>query len=173
MTYDIICLLLVGLAFAGGFQKGVIRIFSFVIAIILSIVLTVWSTPYILDFLEASISTLPPYSNTVILGLLFLILCLFLSSMVNVLWKPVQKKKQSPLQNIAGGLILSAIMILSIAVLGGFLERTKIINSGTKETSVAYKILTPIHDSSRRLWINLTSNASHRANESESMKSET
>lgn len=156
MTYDIICLLLVVLAFIGGFQKGVIRIFSFLIAICLSAIFTIWLAPYVTDFLEASSSSLPANSVAILLILVFVLSSWLLGSLVRRLWKPIPRKKQSPIQNIAGGVILSIMMILSIAILNGFFEQTKIINSSTKHSSIAYKILTPIHEGSRQLWLNLT-----------------
>ena len=156
MTYDIICLILVVLAFIGGFQKGVMRIFSFLIAICLSAIIAIWSAPYILDFLNASFSQLPPYTPSLCILVLFLTLSWLLSSLVGLLWKPIPKKKQNPVQNISGGVLLSAIMLLSIAILSGFFEQTKVISQQTKDSSYAYRILTPLHESSRQLWLNLT-----------------
>lgn len=158
MIYDLLCLLMVILAFTGGFQKGVVRIFSILIAISLAAILTIWCTPYFKDFMLASFKELPKYTMSAFLGILFFLLCWLLSSVVSKLWRPLPKKKQSTLQNVAGGLILSLIMVVSIAILSGFFEQTKIISSETKQSSIAYKIMTPIHEGSRQLWINLTNN---------------
>ncbi|MCB0685243.1 MAG: CvpA family protein [Saprospiraceae bacterium] len=158
MTFDIICFLLVILAFVGGFQKGVVRIFSFLMAIGLAAIVTIWSVPYLTDFLVASLPDVPGYLPSIILCILFVSLCWILSSLVQTLWKPTPKKKPSPVQNVAGGVILSSIMVISIAILSGFFEQTQVITATTKETSIAYKILIPINESSRQLWINLTQN---------------
>jgi len=141
MTYDIICLLLVVLAFIGGVQKGVIRIFSFLIAICLSAITTLWSAPYILDFLNASFGHLPASPPMVSMLLLFLAMSWVLSSLVGFLWKPLPNRKQHPIQNVAGGVLLGAIMLFSIAILSGFFEQTNVqslVDSRTVEEEILY-----------------------------------
>jgi hypothetical protein len=160
MTYDIVCLILLLIAFAGGFQNGVVRIFSFMIGFTLSAVITIWSIPYLLDFLNASFGHFPKYVASLIMGFEFLMFSWLLVKLVNSLWRPKSKKKTNIYQNVAGGLMLSAIMLFSIAILSGFFEQTKVIDDRVKNQSFAYKILTPIQKQSKKLWIDLTSGVS-------------
>ncbi|MBK8503026.1 MAG: CvpA family protein [Saprospiraceae bacterium] len=149
MTYDIICLIMILIAFAGGFQNGVVRIFSLLIGFTVSAVITVWSIPYLLDFLKASVGHFPNYVASIIMGFEFLMFSWLLVKLVNILWRPKSKKKKNIYQNVAGGLMLSAIMLFSIAILSGFFEQTKVINNQVKKESFAYKILSPIQKQSK------------------------
>lgn len=152
MTYDIVCMVLILMAFIGGFQKGVVRIFGFLIAIFLAAGLTIWSAPYFLDFLAVSKSDWSTPIPEILLFLEFSLLVWMLTSLVSMLWKPVTRKKESITQNIGGGLMLACIMVFSIAILSGFFEQTKVITQETKEKSIAYQVLSPIRDTSKKIW---------------------
>ncbi len=160
MTYDIICLVMILIAFAGGFQKGVVRIFGWLIAILLASGTTLWSAPYLLDYLGSpSVGWSSPVPE-IMLVVEFALLMWLLTSLMGTLWKPVARKKESMVQNVTGGLMLSGIMVFSIAILSGFFDQTRVISQQTRQQSIAYKILTPIHHTSKKIWINLTSNVS-------------
>ena len=144
------------LAFIGGFQKGVVKILSTLLALLFAIVMVLWSVPYLYDFLSASLSEVPSWLGPTLIFSELAILC-FLGIKILGTTPKGKKKGGSLLQNLLGGAFLSAFMLLSMAILGGFAEQTNLLTEKTKNESTAYKILDPVHQKSREIWHSLTS----------------
>ena len=144
------------LAFIGGFQKGVTKIFGLLSAIIFGGIVILWSAPYLADFLTASVTQVPFWLMPTLLFLEFVVMILIFMRLLRSTTKPKTKSGNSFLQNTMGGLFLSAFMLFSIAILSGFFEQTNVIKDKTRTTSVAYQLLHPVKQKSWHLWQRLT-----------------
>jgi hypothetical protein len=153
--------MMVLLAFIGGFQKGVVKIFSLLLAFLFAILIVLWSVPYLYDFLNASLSEVPTWLGPTLTFSELAILCFFGSKILGTTWRPGKKKGGSFFQNVLGGAFLSAFMLLSMAILSGFAEQTHLLSEKTKHESTAYKILDPVHQKSREIWHRLTSHVTN------------
>lgn len=162
MTYDIASLLLIIMAFIGGFQAGIIRIFGLALACTFAILCTIWCVPYIKQFMTASMTQVPVYSVPLISLIIFALITWTMAKIIRMLWKPADYKKNRTMHNLLGGAILSVGMLLSISILFGFVDKSSVITPQTKQESIAYKILMPIHSKSKDLWSNLTANSWNR-----------
>ena len=156
MIYDILCLLMVLLAFIGGFQKGVVKIFGLLMAIIFACIILLWSAPYLNDFLIASMTTVPNWLGSTILVTEFIVVFVLFWSLLRSAGQTNTKVQNSIWQNTLGGLFLSAFMLLSISILSGFFEQTNVIQENTKQKSIAYQFLSPVQQKSKLLWRRLT-----------------
>ncbi len=159
MTYDIASLLLLMMAFVGGFQAGIIRIFGIAIACTFAVLCTIWCVPYVKEFMLASMSEVPTYAIPLISLLLFSIITWSMVKIISMLWNPEGYKKRKLLHNVLGGSILSLGMMLSISILFGFIDKSSVLQPQTKQESIAYKILLPIHAKGKHLWSSLTAQA--------------
>jgi amino acid transporter len=149
------------LAFVGGFQKGVVKIFSTLLALLFAVIIVLWSVPYLYNFLNASALEIPAWLGPVII-LGELAILSFLG--FKIIKKPEKTKKKndhSLFQNVMGGVLLSVFMLLSMAILSGFAEQTHLLTEKTKHESTAYKILDPVHQKSREIWHSLTSHVTN------------
>ncbi|NND31618.1 MAG: hypothetical protein HKN76_03435 [Saprospiraceae bacterium] len=156
MIYDIICLLMVILAFAGGFQRGVVKVFGFLSAIIFGVICILWSAPYLSDFLNASMTQVPKWLLPVLLFLEFSLIAMTLFMLIPHRKQSKTKVYNGFLQNTMGGLFLSAFMVFSIGILSGFFEKTNVIREETRNSSVAYQMLNPLKQKSKQIWQRLT-----------------
>jgi len=156
MTYDIVCLLLLILAFIGGFQAGIIRIFGMAIACTFSALCTIWCAPYIKEFITASMTDVPVSALPIISAVLFVFIAWVMIRIITMLWNPNNYKTHQALHNIMGGAILSTGMLLSISILFGFVDKSSVLRTETKQESISYKILMPIHAKSKNIWTHLT-----------------
>lgn len=158
MTYDIIAALLVCLAFISGFQKSIIRTLSILLSVLAGLVIVIMTSPHILAFLEASFSE---FSSTTTIGLLIAfvaVFSLFFHSILRFLWLDVSGKGRLG-QHIMGGLLLSAVMVITISAFSTFLEQASLLTKSTKNSSKVYAALSPLRDQSASLWKDIQTNA--------------
>jgi len=144
------------MAFIGGFQAGIIRIFGIAIACTFAILCTIWCAPYIKQFMHASMTKVPTYAIPILSLLLFTMIAWSMIKIITILWNPNNYNKNKTLHNLLGGAILSAGMLLSISILFGFVDKSSVLKLETKQESISYRILMPIHAKSKNLWSNLT-----------------
>lgn len=161
MTYDIVCLLMVLLAFIGGFQKGVVKIFSTLLVWLFALAVVLWNVPYLSDFLNASMAEVPIWLIPVLIITELAILGFLGIKILGTTRRSGKKKDNSLFQNILGGVFLSIFMLLSMAILSGFADQTHLLTEKTKHESTAYKILDPVHHRSRDIWHRLTSHVTN------------
>ena len=157
MVYDLLCLFLLVTAFAGGYQRGLLRTFSFMIALLLGMCLTLFAAPYLASFLKASMVDPPAHLQSGILAIILLITIWLLHILLTMLWKKPEQQKKNFIPQTVGGLLLSSIMLLSISVFTTFIEQSGIMAESIRKTSYLYGWMAPINDKTADTWVQIKS----------------
>ncbi len=151
MVLDLVVSVLLLIAFIAGFQQGVVRTFSLLIALLLAGAFVLLITPYALDFVHASAGDQANVMGVVALVLLFGGLVLSLSYLMRKLWRH-QNSMSKFWNNTFGGVILTLLMIGSISILSGFLDNARMLSPEIKADSIAYRYLQPLQEQTQILW---------------------
>lgn len=171
MWFDIVCIVLLVLAFVAGFQRGVIDTLLLIAGLVTAAVSTLFITPYVTAFLHSSFIEVSVALIYLILFLIFLMLCWSITTFIRMVWK--FGKEDHPhtlwLGKTMGGLSLLSCMVLSIAVLSMFLDETSLMGEEQKDRSIGYRYLGPIRNQSHQLWQKISEYA-HIATEQSTKK---
>ena len=156
MTFDVILLFLISAAFYTGFQKGVFRIFSIFLAIIFAFLCFLWIAPYIADFFFASVTSSHHYIYPWCLSALFLLLSLGTFRVIKVLWKYDTNHQNGWLTKMVGGVMMAALMLISVCILTTFLKRSAIMKEQDFAQSRTAQFLKPVEHLSHKLFERIT-----------------
>ena len=159
IAFDLIALTLLLVAFFAGYQKGVLRIFTVVLAIFSALLVLAWLLPYLTDFFYASF----PYEQHNGYHLMILIVFVALTALcfllIRVLWKKDSSDKSLLLQKALGGVTMVLLMVITIGTINAFLHKSHIINAERLNESIAIAYLKPVQKWSIKLLDGINRNA--------------
>ncbi len=155
MAIDLLVLFLLGLAFVAGFQRGVLPVFSLVLASLISLLILVWILPYYTDFFFASLSK--SYHKYFEFGTVFLFILLAVTNfaLLRLLWKNQSTGRNLRLQKMLGGLIMVVLMIGTILTLTGFLQQANLVQKAHLKDSKSMTFLSPIKTWGSTIYLQL------------------
>ncbi len=162
MVYDIVCLVLMMIAFTGGYQNGIVGSFSFFFSLICSLIITSMIAPFLSDFLTASYAEWTHYltlSTLLVIGLVLTWLLYRLLSRIRI--KPLRPVFQI-LRKVLGGTILAGLMILSISIFTSFTVKAHILTPEMLEEAHVDDWMKPINEKASLAWSKIRSGAVHK-----------
>ncbi len=143
---DIVVCTFLAIAFYAGFQRGIVKIFSLAAAGLITLLALLWLFPYLHEFMRASsVDGLPPSNDYHILSLVvFITGTVVIYALLRHLWLSKSSSYSAFGQKVLGGIILSGLMMVSLATILIFVRQADIINDRHLNDSRFMPIVDPI-----------------------------
>ncbi len=154
MTYDIFCCILAAIAFAGGYQKGFIKTFSLIIAVVVALAVTGWSGAFIRAYAQQRVWLTDTRLVLIIMALEAILLIWLFVRFARYIGRDAGRKqgKITLYQQLAGGTMLGLTMLLSLAILTGFFDRSGLLSDQQKSDSWSYRLMSPVSEHAKLWW---------------------
>ena len=141
MVVDIIFAIAAGYGFYLGFSKGIISTVFTIISYTFGLVAALKFTPAMTNFLETAFNTVNPLMFILGFLLSFIITMVFIRLIARGLEGLFQTANINIINQMAGGALLSGIMILVYSVLLWFGDQAHMVDQQTKQQSFTYVYL--------------------------------
>ena len=141
MIIDILLLLVIAYGFYLGFTRGIIKTIFSILAYVVGLVAAIKFSPAMTDLLEATFSTNSPFMYVAGLIVSFVLTMFLFRLLARGLEGLLQTVHVNILNQVAGGALLSAVMILVYSLLLWFADSSGILDAQTKRDSVSYAYL--------------------------------
>ena len=155
MFLDVVIVSLLILAFAAGFQRGVLKVFSLLISLFLSVLVLLWILPYYTEFFYASLSQ--EYQSHYEVGTLclfsLLVVGFFLA--LRLLWLNKKSNQTEWLQKAMGGLTMVILMVSTVVTLSGFLQQAELLQTRHVQESRTLTWLQPMQTLGSKIYAKL------------------
>lgn len=151
MVLDFLFVTLLVVAFVAGFQKGIFRSFTLCLSFFLAAFLALIFSPQILAFFEESFGE----GHLLIRFLASLLLFLSLVLVIFQLFQTIntwQGEGVTYFRLLFGGFMLSVMMLFSIAILTGFLQKSGMLHSENAKASHCLRLIEPMQDLTSDIW---------------------
>lgn len=146
MVIDFIFLLMAAFGFYMGFSRGIIRTVFTVLSVLFGVVAAVKFGPPLTRFLEASFNYHNPLMFFAGLILAFMLTLILIRTLASGLEGVLQSANINIINKVAGGLVMSGLMLALFSTLVLFADRSHIINDDAKTESRLYPVLQQFPD---------------------------
>ncbi len=165
MWIDIICAGLLGYAFITGFQKGVLKTFGIWISGALACLLSIWTAPPVILFIENSLTLYQSVFDIWILFVLFILSLVLVYMIIRSIMKR-QSENGNFISKISGGLLFMFFMVGSLVVMLTFVDKVNLVSQEVKDQSKAYHFSNPMKERTAAVLLQLKQNV-HQIKEEE------
>lgn len=141
MVIDIIFAVAAAYGFWIGFSRGIIQTIFTILSYVIGLMTAFRFGPEMTQLLESIFSNTNPLMFIAGFVVTFVLTMLFIRLLARGLEGLLQTVNINFVNQIAGGLLLAAVMILVYSVILWFAERSNILNEQTKEESLTYSYL--------------------------------
>lgn len=151
MALDFLIVTLLVVAFIAGFQKGIFRSFTLCLSFFLATFLALIFTPNVLAFFDESFGqghVLVRFLGTLLLFLSLVLVIYQLFQTINS-WRG---EGITYFRLLFGGFMLSLMMLFSIAILTGFLQKSGMLQSDGAKESHCLQFIQPVQDLTSGIW---------------------
>lgn len=147
LDFTVLCLLCI--AVVAGFEKGLFRSFSLLLACFFSIIVSLILAPALMDFLEHSFGQFKIGYQFVATMCVFLFLTLVFFHLLQVI---SQQESSNYLRRSFGSMLLATMMLFSIGILSGFMIESGLISQEKITDSYSYRVIRPMQDMTSKVW---------------------
>ena len=155
MIIDIIAALLVAYGFYTGYNRGIIKTVFNTLSIFIGILAALKLSPIVIGILEKLITTAP--AIVFILG--FVITFILVLGLIRFAGKKLEQMFKTVHINFVNKLLGGALMSIFFLVIFSYgiwgLSELRVLNQSTSEKSIAYPIVKPIPQASKKIFIKL------------------
>ncbi len=141
MIIDILLLLVIAYGFYLGFTRGIIKTIFSILAYIVGLIAAIKFSPAMTDLLEATFNTNSPFMYIAGLIVSFVLTMFLFRLLARGLEGILETVHVNIINQVAGGALLSAFMILVYSLLLWFADSSGILDAQTKRDSVTYAYL--------------------------------
>lgn len=141
MIIDILLLLVLAYGFYLGFSRGIIKTIFSILAYVVGLIAAIKFSPAMTDLLEAAFNTNSPFMYVAGLIVSFVLTMFLFRLLARGLEGILETVHINIINQIAGGALLSAFMILVYSLLLWFADSSGILDAQTKRDSVTYTYL--------------------------------
>ncbi|GJM35245.1 MAG: hypothetical protein DHS20C18_42460 [Saprospiraceae bacterium] len=141
MVIDLICAIVAAYGFYLGFTKGIIKTVFALISIFFGIMAAAKFGPTMTDFLQ---STFNSYHSMMFLAgmlLTFVLTMMFIRTLARGLETVLQSANINIVNQLAGGFVLSAMLVGLFSILILFADRARLFDAKAQEESLTYDFL--------------------------------
>ncbi len=151
MVLDFLFVTLLVVAFSAGFQKGIFRSLTLGLSFFLAGCIALMFTPHALTFFDESFGEGHLLIRFMATLLLFLSLVLVIYQLFQTLnnW---QGQGVTYLRLLFGGFMLSVMMLFSLAILTGFLQKSGMLQSKASTQSHCLQLIQPMQKMTSVVW---------------------
>lgn len=141
MVIDIIFFFMAIFGFYLGFSRGIIKTVFTVLSLLFGVVAAAKFGPSLTRFLESAFNYSNPLMFFAGLILAFMLTMILIRTLASGLEGVLQSANINIINKVAGGLVMSGLMVTFFSTLVIFADRSHIINDDAKRESRAYPIL--------------------------------
>ena len=141
MSIDILFVIFGGLGFYFGFTRGIIRSIFNVLGIILGLVATFKFTPSVTRVLEDTFNSNSPMMFLAAAAIVGAIVFFALRFIAKTIESILQSVSLNILNQVAGGVLSSAITLLVLSFILMFADRSNLLEEETKAQSMTYEVI--------------------------------
>ena len=149
MVFDFVVLSLLCLALVAGFEKGLFRSFSLLIAGSLAIVVSLSLTPGMIQFLEQSMGHFSIQYQFLATIAMFCLIALLIYHLLQAI---ATHQTKGYIRQFCGSLVLLVMMLMSIGIITGFLQESGVVSKQGIEASYSAKVVIPIKKGTEKVW---------------------
>lgn len=143
MVIDIICVIFAAYGFYLGFSKGIISTIFTVLSLFLGIIAGIKFAPAMTEFLENVLGQESPLMFVAGICLSFVLTMILIRMLARGLEGVLKTANINVINQAAGGLLLSSIMVLLFSILVWAGVKSHVIDERTQIESFSYKYLKP------------------------------
>ena len=141
MVIDIIFAILAAYGFYLGFSRGIIQTIFTILSILFGLMAAFKFGPYMTQFLETAFNNDHPLMFIAGFLLAFVLTMFLIRLFARGLEGILEKANINIVNQVAGGLLLSGLMILLYSVILWFGDKSHLIDNATKRQSITYTYL--------------------------------
>lgn len=146
MVIDIIFFFMAIFGFYMGFTRGIIKTVFTVLSLLFGVVAAIKFGPSLTRFLESAFDYSNPLMFFAGLILAFMLTLILIRTLASGLEGVLQSANINIINKVAGGLVMSGLMVAFFSTLVVFADRSHIINEDAKRESKAYPVLQQFPD---------------------------
>jgi uncharacterized membrane protein required for colicin V production len=141
MVLDLICLIVLGYGFWIGYSRGIIKTIFTVLSVIIGVIAAFKFSPGVTDILKTMFNNSNPLMFIAGLLLTFVATMLLIRLFARGLEGILRSVNINILNQMAGGILLGAVMVLLYSSVLWFADSSRIITDNTKRESMTYPYL--------------------------------
>ena len=141
MVVDIVLALVIAYGFYLGFNRGIIKTIFSILAYVIGVIAAFKFSPAMTDFLQSAFGSNSPFMYLAGFIATFILTMFLIRLFARGLEGVLQTVHVTLVNQVSGGVLLSAVFILIYSLLLWFADSSGIIDNGTKKTSLTFPYL--------------------------------
>lgn len=141
MVIDIMLVITMLYGFYLGFSKGIISTVFSVVSLLFGVMAALKFGPATTDFLKKAFDSQNPLMFLAGMLLTFVVVMIIIRTIARALEGILKTANINVINQLMGGVLLSGFLIVLFSVLVWFGDQARVIDAGTKQTSLTYKYI--------------------------------